>query len=39
MTEFYTDPMTRLYLGDCREVMPQLSGVDAIVTDILCHCH
>ena len=23
----------QLYLGDCREVLPHLSGVDAVVTD------
>ncbi len=27
------DGTVRLYLGDCREVLPSLTGVDAVVTD------
>lgn len=35
MTPTWTSPCgtVRLFLGDCREVLPTLSGVDAVVTD------
>lgn len=29
----YEAPGVKLYLGDCLEVLPELSGVDAVVTD------
>jgi DNA modification methylase len=33
VTPYYADDAVTLYLGDCREVLPTLVGVDAIVTD------
>lgn len=33
MTPYYADESVRLYLGDCRDVMPTLDPVDAIVAD------
>ncbi len=30
---YYEDAQVTLYLGDCREILPQLSAVDAVVTD------
>lgn len=30
---YYADDYVTLYHGDCREILPELSGVDAIVTD------
>lgn len=33
MTPYYADDLVTLYHGDCREIIPALSGVDAVVTD------
>jgi DNA modification methylase len=33
MTPYYEDASVRLYLGDCREVLPQLEPVDHVITD------
>lgn len=33
MTPYYTDDQVTLYLGDCRDIIPTLSGVDAVLTD------
>ena len=30
---YYSDDLVTLYRGDCREILPRLSGVDAVVTD------
>lgn len=30
---YYSDELVTLYLGDCREILPQLGRVDAVVTD------
>ena len=32
-TPFYQDPMVTLYHGDCREILPLLPKVDAVITD------
>lgn len=32
-TPDYESPGVKLYLGDCLDVLPELSGVDAVVTD------
>ena len=33
MEPYYQDDSATIYLGDCREIAPQLSGVTAVVTD------
>jgi site-specific DNA-methyltransferase (adenine-specific) len=33
MTPYYADDLVTIYHGDCREIVPQLGRVDAIVTD------
>lgn len=33
MKPYFEDETTTIYLGDCREVLPQLVDVDAVVTD------
>lgn len=33
MTPFYEDAAVTLYLGDCREVLPQLDGASLVLTD------
>ena len=33
MTPYYEDASVRLYHGDCREIIPQLEDVDAVLTD------
>lgn len=33
MKSYYQDASVTLYLGDCREILPQMCSVDAIVTD------
>ena len=33
MTPYYEDAAVRLYLGDCREVLPTLEIVDHVITD------
>lgn len=30
---YYESDRVRLYCGDCREILPRLSGIDAVVTD------
>ena len=30
---YYADSGIQIYMGDCREIMPHLQPVDAIVTD------
>jgi hypothetical protein len=37
VTPYYEDPSVRLYLGDCREVLPSVSG-DVVVTDVPYNC-
>ena len=32
-TPFYCDDHVSIYLGDCRELLPQFSGADALITD------
>jgi site-specific DNA-methyltransferase (adenine-specific) len=32
MKPYYSDDLVTLYLGDCREVLPSVSGVDLVVT-------
>ncbi len=34
LTSYYQDDQTIIYHGDCREILPQLSQVDLIVTDV-----
>lgn len=33
MTPYYQDEAVTLYLGDCREILPQLEPVDHVITD------
>lgn len=33
MTPFYEDAAVKLFLGDCREILPQLGAVDHVITD------
>ena len=33
MKPYYADDLVTLYCGDCREVVPTLSGIDAVITD------
>lgn len=33
MRPYYEDESVRLYLGDCREILPQLEPVDHVITD------
>lgn len=33
MREYYRDEKLTIYLGDCREVLPSIAPVDAIITD------
>ncbi len=33
MTPYYQDASVTLYLGDCRDVLPQLGRVDVVITD------
>jgi site-specific DNA-methyltransferase (adenine-specific) len=33
VTPYYQDDAVTIYCGDCREIMPSLSGVDAVLTD------
>jgi DNA modification methylase len=33
MTSYYDDGAVRLYLGDCREILPTLEAVDHVITD------
>jgi len=30
---YYQDDMTTLYLGDCREILPKLEGLETVITD------
>jgi DNA modification methylase len=33
MTPYYEDSAVKLYLGDCRDILPQLDAVDHVITD------
>jgi site-specific DNA-methyltransferase (adenine-specific) len=33
MTPYYEDAAVKLFLGDCREILPQLDAVDHVITD------
>lgn len=33
MTPYYEEPGIQIFHGDCREILPQLSRVDAVITD------
>lgn len=33
MKPFYSDDAATIYLGDCREILPQLEAVDHVITD------
>lgn len=35
MKPYYQDNMTTLYLGDCREILPQLESLETVITDPL----
>lgn len=33
LTPYYSDAAVQLFLGDCREILPQLEAVDHVITD------
>lgn len=33
MKPYYQDDSTTIYLGDCRSILPELQGVNLVVTD------
>jgi len=33
VTPYYEDPLVTLYHGDCREILPDLRGIDLVLTD------
>jgi hypothetical protein len=34
---YYADPLRQIYCADCQEVLPEMSGFSAVVTDPPCN--